>query len=363
LYAEGWARSDNVFHGSNMKYRVREAYGDLTLGPVDLRLGRQIIVWGRADRINPTDNLTPRDFTLLVPEDDDNRYGVLAAKARYNWSDLSLTGVWLPEFQPDVIPLSTKPQAVTLAPGLVVNTTPEFAENAPHTRRSWALKLEQSGKAVDWSVSYYDGFDLFPDVSLRGFNVSSGVPAPIVQLDHNRIKVLGADAATTLGKYGLRAEAAYTRTEDREGKTLFVKNPFFYGVLGVERTFLESLNVNLQYFVRHVYDFEDPAAVADPALRFLSLTQAVINFQRDKTTQGMTVRVSNKWLHDTLEAELAGVWDYTRHGYVIRPKLIYAITDKWKATAGADFLRGPEDSVYGRLKDNSTVFFELSRYF
>ena len=60
---------------------IREAYLDLSHGPLDLRIGKQIIAWGRADRINPTDNLTPRDYTLLVPDDDDQRLGTPAVKA------------------------------------------------------------------------------------------------------------------------------------------------------------------------------------------------------------------------------------------------------------------------------------------
>jgi hypothetical protein len=362
LYAEGWARSDNLFQGSERKYQVREAFGDLTFGPVDVRLGRQIIVWGKADRINPTDNLTPRDFTLLVPEDDDNRFGALAAKARYSWSDFALSGVWLPEFRPNRIPLPSR-QRVTLAPGIDLDTRPTYSEEVSNSHRSWAVKLEQSGRAFDWSVSYYDGFDLFPDLSLIGTTFSGGVPSPIVRLDHNVIRVLGADAAMTVGKFGLRAEATYTRTKDTDGKDPFVKNPFFYGVLGADRTFLEYLNVNLQYFVRYVENFEDPTAVPDPALRALALSQAVVNFQRDRTTHGVTLRVNYKWLRETLETELAAVWEHARRGYVIRPKAIYAISDKWKATLGADVFRGPEDSIFGRLRDNSTVFLELGYWF
>ncbi len=60
LYAEGWARSDNVFKGTDKKYLMREAYVDYALDSWDFRVGRQIVAWGRADRVNPTDNLTPR---------------------------------------------------------------------------------------------------------------------------------------------------------------------------------------------------------------------------------------------------------------------------------------------------------------
>jgi hypothetical protein len=31
----------------------------------ELRLGKQIVAWGRADGINPTDNLTPRDYSVM----------------------------------------------------------------------------------------------------------------------------------------------------------------------------------------------------------------------------------------------------------------------------------------------------------
>jgi hypothetical protein len=43
---------------------LREAYVNMYLGPLDLRVGKQIVVWGRADAFNPTSNLTPLDFRI-----------------------------------------------------------------------------------------------------------------------------------------------------------------------------------------------------------------------------------------------------------------------------------------------------------
>ncbi len=40
------------------RVKLREAYVNAYIGPLDLRFGKQIIVWGRADGINPTNNLT-----------------------------------------------------------------------------------------------------------------------------------------------------------------------------------------------------------------------------------------------------------------------------------------------------------------
>ena len=343
LYAEGWARSDNVFKGTDKQYLVREAYVDYAVSDWDFRVGRQILAWGRADRINPTDNLTPRNFKLLVPEDDDNRFGALAAKARFTFSDYSVTGIWLPDFRANVLPF----------PKL---TGVSYNEEIPGSHRSFATKFERSGKDLDWSVSYYDGFDLNPDISVA----SAGPSGMKLLLSHHRYQVLGADMATALGRYGLRAEVVYAKTKDRTGDDPFVKNPFFWGVIGAERTFLDYLNVNVQYFVRYISKYQDPNSVANPLLRPVALTQAIVSNQRDQTQHGVTFRVSNKWLNETVEVELAGMWDWTRHGYLLRPKVIYAVNDKWKVTAGADYYAGPDDSFFGRLKDNKGVFAELS---
>ena len=57
---------------------------------LDVRAGRQIIAWGRADGLNPTDNLTGEDLTLLAPDDDDRRLGTTALRASYYLGDVSV---------------------------------------------------------------------------------------------------------------------------------------------------------------------------------------------------------------------------------------------------------------------------------
>lgn len=341
LAMEGWMRDTDMTRKGMTSGMLREGYLSFSAGNADFRIGKQIIVWGRADQLNPTDNLTPRNNALYVPDMDDQRYGAMAVKSTYNFSAVSLTGIWLPKFHPSQVPLPAMP-------GIV------FAETAPATDE-FALKLEQTGKAVDWSLSYFRGFDQNPDISVGAVGPGSVVLA----LQHHRVRVLGADAATTVGRFGLRAEAAYTWTEDAAGTNPFVKNPFFYGVAGADRTFFEYLNLNLQYFVRQVSNYSDPNAIADPTLRTVALQQAVVANQLDRTQQGMSLRISDKWLNETLEAEIAGVLNFTRHDYLLRPRLAYAFDDHWKGTVGAYRYRGNSNTFFGLLKDRSGAFAEV----
>ncbi|HXN05586.1 MAG TPA: DUF1302 family protein [Nitrospiria bacterium] len=351
LHAEGWVIDQGVFETNDTKSVLREGYVEWNAGPLDIRVGRQIVVWGRADQINPTDNLTPRDYTLLFTDDNDQRIGATALKASTYFNDISLQAVWIPYFRPNTIPIAPIPPPLNL-----VITEPDSALG------QWGVKIEKTGGAFDGSISYFDGFDLNPDASLDVIFVQSNQP-PILNLkfSYHRIRVIGIDGATTVGKYGLRGEAAYTFTENGDGTDPYVKNPFFFMVLGSDRTFYENLNINLQYIFRMIDKYSDPMNAPTPQM--VVVEEALLSNQLDQTSHGMSYRIGDKWLNDTLEAEVAGIYMFTRHDYMVRPKIAYAFTDHVKGLVAAEIFRGPDLSFFGYLWGNSKVFTELSYFF
>ena len=347
VFVEGYLNREDPFDTRKNTSRFREAYVEGRTGDWDFRFGKQIIAWGRADRFNPTDNLTPRDFTLLAPETDEDRFGSVAAKASWNINpSMSLTAVWLPIFRPHVFSFPDQP-------GVSVD------RDTPNSARQWAIKLDQSGKAVDWSVSYFDGFDLTPDISFGGVATNGDF---IAKVRHNRTRVLGADAATTLGAYRLATEIAYTRTEDNGGGNPDIKNSHWYGVVGIERSFTDNLTINTQLFARRVSHYSDPEEIANPAVKPFAVQSAILNNQYDKNQFGLTARIAKKWFNETLEGELAGALLLNRSGYLIRPKLIYAYNDNVKLIGGLEYFDGSDKTSYGRQDKNRGIFAEV-RYF
>ena len=326
VYAEAYGGREDLRSDGDDVARVREAYLDGRVGAVDFRLGKQIIAWGRTDRLNPTDNLTPRDARLLAADIDEDRFGSLAAKTAWNLAaHTSLTGVWLPEFRPN---------RIYLRPGL--------SEVIPNSSRNWALKLDQSGKAIDWSVSYYDGHDLSGDLAADRV------------IRHYRTRVIGADMATTRGAWRFALESSYTRTEDPDGTIAYLKNPFVYTVLGIERDFGNNTSGIVQLFNRRVMHYQTPSAAEQQ--------HAILTSQLDREQNGMSVRIAKKWLNETLETELSGVTLFERHGYLIRPRLVYAWSDQLKLLAGYEYFDGSSNTLYGLLRRNRLLFTEL-RYF
>lgn len=310
-----------------------------------VRLGKQIVAWGRTDGINPTDNLTPRDYVVLLPFEEDQRFGTnaLTVDAFLN-DEFSLSLFTTPFFEPSEIPLPTG-QAV-------------FERQPPAHRLSnseFGARLNRTGGGIDWSVSYFHGYSLFPDFRPTGF-ISD---VPILAVTYAAMDIFGADLSFNLGRYGVRGEVAYHRAKDANPFDPFVRKPYLYWVAGGDRTFDGNLNVNLQLFGRLVKDFTPSASIPDPTRRAVAELDAIISGQQDRHSYGMTARISKTWLNETLKAELLAVMNRTRRDSYLRPLLTYDATDHVKASVGANIYLGAEDTFFGRLKDNRTIFVEV----
>jgi hypothetical protein len=288
--------------------------------------------------------LTAEDLTLLAPEDDDRRIGSTTVRASYYIGGLSVTGLWLPEFRGHRLPLPPAP------PGLT------FDRDAPEwPGDQWALRVERTGAAVDWSASYYRGLDLTPDLELQAVGLAGR--SPTIRLAHHRIGVVGADVAANVGRTGLRAEGAFVDTGDSTRRDPFAKNPFVSFVVGGDRTFREYLNVNVQYLFRYVIGYE-PLPGGRSLDAVVAAQQAIVNSEMRRVQHGASVRVSHKWLRETLEGECAAVGFFGPRGLALRPRVTYAVSDRWKATLGAEVYRGEGASLFGLMRPNSTAYTE-----
>jgi hypothetical protein len=325
---------------STPSWELREGYAERAFHDLDLKVGRQIIVWGRADKVNPTDVWSVRDFRLLTTDDEDQRLGAAAVQASRQIGHLNLVGVWQPEWRTPVFPVPTLPG------GLQSQTM------APHdAARQFGLKLDHSGEGPDWSVSYARTIDKVPDLA-------TGPPGRL-DFIYRPLEMFGADAAAPVGRYGLRGEIAYSRTLERDVPGAAIKHDNLFLVAGIERTFGGELNVNLQVLDRHNIGFRQSNRIADPALQRLDRQEDVISNQLAPDMHGVSLRVVDKFFDETLEGELAGVAWFGKAGSALRPKLSYAVNDRLKLVAGGQLYFGSRDGFFGRFRDASTLFTEL----
>jgi hypothetical protein len=345
LVGDAWAQGADHRQGDAS---VRELFVKASVGRVDVSVGRQVIAWGRADAFNPTDSVGPRDYKRLAVEDSDQRDGADVVSAQWFPSEgWSVQTLWLPDFRGDRVPLRTFPGE-------------SLSANSPRSRSQYAVKLDRTGGRVDWSLSWFDGVDRLPDLAL----VAQQPGGIAVALSNHRVRTLGADFSTSAAEVTWRGEVGWSQRDAGGAASgdFFRKRPELMAVLGGDRAF-GDLDVNLQAFGQWVPRWRDPDQLGDPIAIAVATEQSAINNQPGRHQFGATWRASTSWANEAWQAECSGVASLTTHGNVVRLKLKHALADRWRLVAGADRYAGPDDTVFGQLRANSTAYVELSRLF
>jgi hypothetical protein len=341
LAVNGWLRTALQDDGARGG-RVRELYWTSDLGPVSLRFGRQMIVWGRADGLNPTDNLAPRDFTLLTPEDGEQRHGNLALSLKWPAGPGALSLAWFPRGASHTI-------ALPAVPGL------HYTVQAPPSEAQWALKLDGTLGDVDGSVSYFDGADPWPDLSI----VAASAKGVEVVLRNQRARILGADFS--LARHGVvwRAEVAWLRTASEGADDFRHKRPQLWLVAGGEWMPRETVTLGLQLTARQVFDFSPADRIADPVNRAVARRQAAVSGQTAASQFGLLWRVASR-LHDNrLAVEVSGVLLGPPRNGLLRAHADYALSDNMHLRAGLATAFGGAETTFGQLQPNGLVYLQL----
>lgn len=338
---EGWVIDQDLFRGANPKFELREGYLRYQGNSFDVSIGRRIVVWGRADSINPTDTISSRDRTLLFPENDDQRRGNFMITGNYALNESSTVSLfWLPEFRPNVIPLTPTPG--TFNQGQDVST---------HLVQ-FAAKYDYAGKGVDWSLSYFDGMDRNPNLAITAI----GPLGVSFTQRYYRIRAIGFDASTIIGRYGLRSEVAYVRTKDDKGDNPEIFNPYLFAVVGGDRDVFQNVNINVQYLFHYTFSYQSPHIVQNPIFRAIGEANNLLSLQTHQVLHGLSVRLNRKWLNDSLETGLTGLVFFNDGDVLLTPKMTYKVTDNVRITVGGDYYAGNNNAVLGRLKSNSTAY-------
>lgn len=362
---------------------LREAYVDVYAGPVDLRLGKQIVVWGRADAFNPTNNLVPFDLRIRSPIEDDRRVGNVGARGFLNLSAVRIEGVWMPLYVPAEYPPFDPDEYVVI-------TDPVFPAPALSNGLG-AVRVHLELPAFEASASYLYGPAPLPGITLRGYTAGppelGGKDPPEVYVARASYAqhVIGVDFSTAVyDLFALRGEAAYRYPVDYADRVQAPRPDLQY-VLGIDRAF-GTLMLIAQYMGRYTFDWQrelgpDMPVTARtlleqtpplPALTEQEITstieeQIAVNNQMlfsqlAEVQHLITARAEWRMLHDTLFLSALGMANLTTEEWLLSPKLEYRFSDAIRAYAGAELFVGPKGTLFDLIDDRLTAGYAELRY-
>ncbi len=352
-FAEIRFRRGTEFGDRIREVNLREGYVNLYWGPMDLRIGHQIIVWGRADGVNPTDNLTPKNMLVRSPNEDDIREGNFCLRAAGQWHPLRVEVVWVPVYRSSVLPTGL----LSLPSGIVLRES--FRPDPSLRNGALAFKANLELAAFDASVSYFNGFNPFPGLAAE-FPFLPGDPVTVFPKAY-RTEVWGADFSTTLGgSFGLRGEAAYKNPRGEDSREIYIPDSDIQVILGLDNEFPGDWSFILQYIGSHVFSFEELTLPGEPSLLpgyELAYKNRLLASQRYADMHSLSLRVAKKLMHEVMTAEIAARINLTSEELLIRPKLTYDVADALTVTVGGEYYSGPAGTLFDLIGSHLSAFF------
>jgi hypothetical protein len=189
-------------------FDIRSAKVTMHRGHFTADIGKQLVRWGQADLLNPTDRFAPRDYLDVV---DTEVLGVLAARATVEAAGNSLDLVWTPWFTPSRIPLLNQRWA-ELPPGF--SGEPVSVENAATNfpgGGQYGARVNHVSHRYEASASIFEGYNHLPLIGAIFNPVGPTLAGPTlyVQRFYPKIRMYGADMAIPLPWFTIKTEAGY----------------------------------------------------------------------------------------------------------------------------------------------------------
>lgn len=183
---------------------IRELYLDLSLNNLDVRIGKQHIVWGVLEGVRVVDEINPMNFReLILPEYIlDYRIALWSIKADFYRDSGTYQMIWIPEMA------FHKP-----APR---GSEWELFQEVPNTSKPISSNLRNSEIALRWSknifnndiqLSYFYTWDDFPAIFRSANNLQD--EDPTLFPTYTRINMYGATWQRQIFGQIVKAEYAY----------------------------------------------------------------------------------------------------------------------------------------------------------
>lgn len=329
-------------------FELREAYLQYAAESWDLRLGRQLIIWGKTDGVEITDLISPKDYTEFLAQDyDDIRMPVDALKFRYLRDQMTAEFVCVPVFQSAILPGDDSPWALD---GEIPDDV-EISYEDPLAPEKKLKNSEIGGRllfylpGVDLAFSSLYTWNKTPAMS-QTLTEDSETKYLSIRPEHHRLTFVGFGFSVPYGPLVFRGESAFStgrRFEPEDPDDGLFKKNALNSLLGVDWYPGSEWTLSAQFAHHFILDYDERI------------------YDNEHETLA-TLSVSKNLLRNTLTLSTFGYVGMNNRELFNRSSADYSLTDGLYLEAGIDLFLGNE-GVFGQYKDNTEVWLKAKYSF
>ncbi len=378
---------------------LKEAYLDLAYDTFDIRLGKQIVVWGKSDGNPITDIVVPQDLTeFIIPDIDELRMAIPMAKVDYYLGDYTFQGIFIPKYQDS--------DTASTGDWVLIPDMDEFERKSDIEVSE--IKPEDQGNNYELGFRI-SGFLLNSDVSIMYFNTWDDVPTMEVPDDYpatlpgtkyNELNMYGLSFSRPVSSFVVRGESAFYPDKNYAALPITIllspdlkfpvfemqKKDFIHYMLGTDYSGISNTMLSFQIEHKYIFDFKKEEGI----LNLIKVQQPTINFpERDPVTGARnedalddivnimdskdgklkkneyTATFVADWraLQETLRIQFMCMYNFTYEDYLMKLTAGYNITDALWVYLGYNLLEGDDGTNFGIFDHNDNVYLKLKYSF
>jgi len=344
------------YNTDSLKLNMREIYLDLYFNNFDIRIGKQQVVWGKADGVFITDVVSPLNLTeFLLPDFDEIRSGVYATKVNYYIGNNTFELIWIPVFTPIETPASNS--IWYIQPEFPIQPTFDNSKkkvNASLENSEIFAKFTGITSFVDFEIMGGYTWDDVPVMHVnKTFGIDPNTHSPVLNTlniipEYHRLTLGGGSFSTQIKSVIFRGEAAYYngkyfQTEDMQAVDALVEKDYLHYVLGLDFN-IKSVKFSTQFIQQYILNYE-PGMISN------------------ETENTLTFLAHADVLRETLHLEFFSYIGLSNEDALLRPKITYDYDDSFSILMGGNIFVGDENGRFGQYKDNSMIYAKIKYSF
>ena len=363
---------------------LRDAYFESHQNNYSIRIGRQIITWGKLDGVMIMDRISPQDFSRFVLMDKQERKDpVFALRYDFYGAEFQAEAVYLPFFKPSYVRFFGSDWAVfghlkeivangSYTPAVKSAIAGIQTENKnAHTQRAFnngelGLRFQGHTDKYDYSFYYMNIHSRIPvlrEKTPKGnvlkkflYLPGSGNLADLMAVDpqgddlilereHPRVDIIGGDFETTAGSYGIRGEGGLFLGMPylREDFSYVKKDNIIAGV-GLDHTTSRGFYYNIQFIETIILNYKPL-------------------FAREEYSHQLTAKLKKEFLRGNILLELDFVYNLSYGDRMFNPQLTYKFNNGLDIAVGGFVFQGALTTLFGRYNDKDLVYLQVGHRF
>jgi hypothetical protein len=356
----------------DLEFRVREAYLPIYTRNADIKVGQQLISWGRSDLYQIFDGLSSYDLReFLTQEFSDLQLGTPAINATWYVQNNHFQLLLLPIFTPTLTPESTSRWSIIPTS----NFTAIPGEKPKNSLKNMQLALTWSVRSSlqwDLDLGIFRGFPNTPAYAKQAIILPNGIPAGLtIQNTYSPSAALLASwEFRTTNNLILMTETAYWF---RRSSDIFPNN------LAALTADPEQFSAVIQSYNAALFQRETGQLVSTAGIQLMwlqwdiraqilleYLTRHKADTLQDRYYTSASILLRRAFLSERLATQLLVRYNSNASDYWINPNLQYTIRDAFQTSLGYHHFDGSiPPNNYGHLsfnqfRQNNFAYLKLS---